>query len=216
MFSAGIQSRSLQQSVAMQRRQFWRTPTNRREQLAGTVHTHCSLILLNTRIPPPEFPSKVSSKLQRALQLQASRWGGIVNFAWTPSADSVSLPSTKPTAPEWETPNDERYSVTAFSTTNGTLELPEVGPHNLDDVVVKLREHASSGTTAHSTANSNAVTVSAKSDTVHIYVCTHGQRDCRCGETGGVVYDALREEVQRRSLQDLVKVGGVGHVGGHK
>ncbi|KAI0087243.1 Sucrase/ferredoxin-like-domain-containing protein [Irpex rosettiformis] len=220
MVLRGTPVRNLRTPLAVRRRHFWWTPVvQRSEQLAGTVHSHSSLILLNTRIPPLKFPSKIPSKLQRTLQLQASRWGGIVNFAWTP-ASGTSLPNTETTSPEWETPHDERYSATAFSSKNGTLEIPEVGPHNLDDVLVTLREHASAGPTVHSTTNSttnsNAKVVDAKSDTIHIYVCTHGQRDCRCGETGVAVYDALREEVQRRSLQDLVQVGGVGHVGGHK
>lgn len=51
---------------------------------------------------------------------------------------------------------------------------------------------------------------------VRVYVCTHGARDCRCGDLGGSFVQALREEVGRRKLEGTVKVGEVGHVGGHK
>lgn len=210
MSFAGVQLRTLRPQ-AVQRRYFWKTASAQREQLAGTVHSHNSLILLNTRIPPPSFPSKVSSKLQRSLQLHASRWGGIVNLAWMPGTP-VNNPNS--VEPEWETPSEESYSAIVFSTGNGTVEIPEVSTRNLEDVVVQLREHAAASSTAgpNTTAKANA----NSDEAVHIYVCTHGQRDCRCGETGGAVYDALHDEVRRRSLQDVVKVGGVGHVGGHK
>lgn len=51
---------------------------------------------------------------------------------------------------------------------------------------------------------------------LYIYVCTHAARDCRCGDTGGLVVEALRKEVGRRGLTSVVKLGETGHVGGHK
>ncbi|KAI0628520.1 hypothetical protein C8Q77DRAFT_1035683, partial [Trametes polyzona] len=52
---------------------------------------------------------------------------------------------------------------------------------------------------------------------LHLYVCTHGARDCRCGEGGGEVRRALRRELAKRGLgaEDVV-LGEVAHVGGHK
>lgn len=49
----------------------------------------------------------------------------------------------------------------------------------------------------------------------HIYVCTHGARDCRCGEVGGRLYEALQSEVRRRRLTD-VHICQIAHIGGHK
>jgi hypothetical protein len=57
---------------------------------------------------------------------------------------------------------------------------------------------------------------SAQDDIIDIYVCTHGARDCRCGETGGAVFRALKHEVDRLGVGGKVRVGEVGHVGGHK
>lgn len=60
---------------------------------------------------------------------------------------------------------------------------------------------------------------------IDIFICTHGQRDCRCGETGTAFADALRAEV--RKWQEAVKetessalipirIGELAHVGRHE
>jgi hypothetical protein len=49
-----------------------------------------------------------------------------------------------------------------------------------------------------------------------VLVCTHGTRDCRCGDTGGEVVRALRADIEKRGLQEKVSVREVAHVGGHK
>ena len=60
------------------------------------------------------------------------------------------------------------------------------------------------------------------SDDIHLYVCTHGARDCRCGDTGGAVARAIRAELNRRQQRNAsdpstrVKLAEVAHVGGHK
>lgn len=50
-----------------------------------------------------------------------------------------------------------------------------------------------------------------------IYVCSHGSRDCRCGDVGGALVDSLREEVQKQKIpKDKVRIWEVSHLGGHK
>lgn len=80
---------------------------------------------------------------------------------------------------------------------------------NVADVASTLQAHAQP---------SEEPTDAAERDDgkVYLYVCTHGERDCRCGETGGAVFAAVRKRVQELGLEESVKVGGVGHVGGHK
>lgn len=60
---------------------------------------------------------------------------------------------------------------------------------------------------------------------VLLLVCTHGSRDCRCGDTGGKLVRALQEELERRKKRWLgiqwlywsgVTIGEIAHVGGHK
>ncbi|CEQ41980.1 SPOSA6832_03762 [Sporobolomyces salmonicolor] len=57
----------------------------------------------------------------------------------------------------------------------------------------------------------------------HIFVCTHGSRDCRCGDLGEPLYQALLKEVSRRKLggelkdgEDGVRLARIAHIGGHK
>lgn len=56
-------------------------------------------------------------------------------------------------------------------------------------------------------------------DETHIYVCTHGTRDCRCGVAGVEVLDALQRTFAKENAQGKLKptkIFGVSHVGGHK
>ncbi|KAH9950727.1 Sucrase/ferredoxin-like-domain-containing protein [Amylocystis lapponica] len=168
--------------------------------LAGTVPHHQSYILLHTHRPPAEYPSKPKSPLQRALLLKTAQWGGIVNFSW--SEDQPVHPGFTGLGAESGEP--EKYSATLFSANGGQLGLPEVSLANLDAVERQLREYALRPREQERPAR------------LHLYVCTHGERDCRCGETGGEVHRALRAEVAKRGIGHRVMVGHVGHVGGHK
>ncbi|CDZ98030.1 Ferredoxin [Phaffia rhodozyma] len=51
---------------------------------------------------------------------------------------------------------------------------------------------------------------------IDIYICTHGSRDCRCGDVGGALVDALQVEIDRLDVSQRVNVWEVSHVGGHK
>jgi len=63
------------------------------------------------------------------------------------------------------------------------------------------------------------------SDGALVLVCTHGARDCRCGTSGGALFDALRRELELRrqnsreeddQIWERIRLGEVAHVGGHK
>ena len=160
--------------------------------LYGTVASHRSYIFLHSSIPPSKFPSRMSTPLQRALQLRASKWGGIVNFSWSEGGDHSA-----------DVPQD----ATAFSALGGRLELKNLVLEDVDSVDAVLREHAEG---LHQSR--------PHEDTeIHLYVCTHGQRDCRCGDMGGKVVSALKKEVKERGASTArVRIGEVGHVGGHQ
>lgn len=49
----------------------------------------------------------------------------------------------------------------------------------------------------------------------HVFVCTHGSRDDRCGRCGPPIVSALRRACQDADLDD-VTVRATSHVGGHK
>ncbi|KAG5644528.1 hypothetical protein DXG03_008270 [Asterophora parasitica] len=166
-----------------------------KKPLFGTVPSHRSYIFLHASEPPTAFPARVSTPLQRALQLQVTKWGGMVNFSWF--------------GPEHHSQTGNGTGVTAFSSLGGRLEIPELTLENVDAVAETLRRHASEGP---------GITAEEEPE-VHLYVCTHGARDCRCGDVGGAVVRALREEVARRVEADSggkasrVRVGEVAHGG---
>ncbi|KAF7324666.1 hypothetical protein MKEN_00508100 [Mycena kentingensis (nom. inval.)] len=156
--------------------------------LHATVAYHCAHIVLHGAPSPQTVPSRYSTELSRALQLKTTPWRGLVNFA----SDSVSNPSS-----------EDRCALTVFSALNGSLHVPQLTMDNLDEVAEQLHRHATVPT---------ALKVDEK---LYIYVCTHTARDCRCGETGGAVYRAMRAELDARQTANVV-LGEVTHVGQHQ
>jgi len=131
----------------------------------------------------------MTTPLQRALQLRASKWGGIVNFSWFEGGDHNA---------------DVSQEATAFSALGGRLELENLVLEDVDSVDAVLREHAEGLHPSRPDEDTE----------IHLYVCTHGERDCRCGDMGGKVVSALKKEIKERGAR--VRIREVGHVGGHQ
>ncbi|KDR79275.1 hypothetical protein GALMADRAFT_1230940 [Galerina marginata CBS 339.88] len=174
-----------------------RIPEYYEGRLEGTVPDHICYILLHVSRSPETFPSVYHTPVSREMHLRAKRWGGLVNFSWF--ADRLE-----------EGMHEHSQSATVFSPMGGKLEIPHISLENLDRVEEAIQSHLK-GPRTSSTAQD-----------MHIYVCTHGARDCRCGDRGREVYLALVEaaEKERATNPDGVatslKIGEVGHVGGHK
>lgn len=111
------------------------------------------------------------------------RWGGIVNLGWRQDQPIAEDP--------------ESFFATAYSASGGRIDIPRVGLDNVDEVSETLRLHAT---------QTRAIPQDKRVD---VYVCTHGSRDCRCGDTGGAVANALRAELKRRGPHAANRV----HVG---
>jgi hypothetical protein len=158
--------------------------------LYGTVPSHSSYVFLHSNDPPSSFPVKISTAIQRELQLRTMKLGTIVNSAWTGAPPNLS---------------GDKTAATVFSRLGGRLEIPEVSLENMNEVEARLKEHIQRQCFTPETH-----------EEAHLFVCTHGARDCRCGERGGLVARLLREEIERRKLGHRLKVREVGHVGGHK
>lgn len=159
--------------------------------LHGTVGEHRAYIFLHSSHPPSEFPPRMTTRVQRALQLKALKWGGIVNFAWTGHSPGDTQPAT------------------AFSILGGRLEIPHVSLENIDEINTLLSQHV------------EGPMEPGTSDETHLYVCTHGARDCRCGEHGSRLVQALRAEIDKLNASDhphagRVKIAECSHVGGHQ
>ncbi|KZT03600.1 uncharacterized protein LAESUDRAFT_610962, partial [Laetiporus sulphureus 93-53] len=174
--------------------------------ISGTVAPHRGYILLHTHRPPPEYPAKFKSPLFRELTRRTMKWGALVNFSWSP--DQAVHPDYSGMG-EHFTDGLEMYRATAFSILGHRLDVPEVSMANIDAVEQNLRLHVE--------AVESKYALISRDTQLHLYVCTHAQRDCRCGDTGGEVAHALRQEVQKREMSaKQVLVGEVGHVGQHK
>ncbi|KZP27415.1 hypothetical protein FIBSPDRAFT_730832 [Athelia psychrophila] len=187
MLAASLKRASLAQRTA----RFYASAAAEPQQITGTAPPHRFYVFLHTPQPPSEYDPKISSKMQRALLLNIVKLGGLVNFSW--SAEQPALRSSG---------DGEAYAATAF-TPSGRVDIPLLSMDTLDEVVQELKSRV------------DRPPPSVPEETTHLYVCTHGARDCRCGDMGGAVVRALREEVQRRKLSS-VKVAEVGHVGGHQ
>ena len=176
------------------------------ESIAGTVAYHETYAFLHTKVPPSSFPSNVPSKLQRELQLRARKSGCLINFAWIPEGRLKK--AEEPVAPEWEG-SEEVYKLSAFTRGfSGRIDIHKVSRENIQEVEQLLTSLSPS----HAPTLPEAISTSP----IQIYVCTHAARDCRCGDTGSAVFDAFAREIDRRRITHDVKVGCVGHVGGHK
>ncbi|KAK0186384.1 Sucrase/ferredoxin-like-domain-containing protein, partial [Armillaria mellea] len=165
--------------------------------MLGTMPPHLCYIFLQSPQPISRFPSRLMVPIQRALQLKVTKWGALVNWAFYGGPVSE---------------NFDEVSAKAFFANGRTLDISRLTMENLDMVEQQMRNCLSGNGTRATSVDSS----------VHLYVCTHGTRDCRCGTTGKDVADALRREISARAeadpkgLASCFTVGEVGHVGGHQ
>lgn len=179
----------------------------RASSLAGTVPLHKAYILLHGQHSPRAFPSRLESPLLIALRQRALRWSALVNVAWLPPNSSGHFPNPS----EEEADGTEAYNLLAFASNRRRLRIPSVSMDNFEDTCAQLNEYMERPSTGIVDPYG-----------LHLYVCTHGARDCRCGKWGSEVADALREEISKRRQADStgqysrIVTGEVGHVGGHQ
>lgn len=165
--------------------------------LLNSSPIHLCYVLLKSPIPISAMESRHSTAIQRALQLEVTRWGAVVNWAWYPDEPPSSTSAD--------------ISVKAFFTSGEQLDIPVLSEANVKEVADSLRAAKDAALEAA------PLSTSLKNRDVYLYVCTHGSRDCRCGTTGVDVATALRDQVQRRGVEaQRLKVAEVAHVGGHK
>lgn len=160
--------------------------------LAGTVPPHKSSLLLHHSLPPPAYPPKLASfsPLLTAVQLRSAAWELQANVAYLGPERSVDPLS------EYEPQLEADATLFDFAQRAG-YRLPRLSRGQLD---------------AHADLRGALQLDRAERDTsTYLLVCTHAQRDCRCGDTGGAVVAALRERAP-----PSLRVGELAHVGGHK
>lgn len=138
----------------------------------------------------------------KQLQLGAVKWGGVVNWIWDRARDASEQKNAEV--------GKESYRAIVFSK-YGRLEVPRVSLDNVDAIGEEIHQFARDG------LGNLEQEKTQPDETVHLLVCTHAARDCRCGVFGGALVQALREEVERvHNLKIKIKIGEVAHIGGHK
>ena len=134
--------------------------------------------------------------------------------------------------------------ITAFDGPLGTvLVFPDkvkykLNEYNMENVTAILEKHL---TSFHQTAeplptddndqsspppttsdnetktSSTLLLIGEKLHEDYIFVCSHAQRDRRCGYVGPILLEKLKEELSRRNASRFAfRVHGCSHIGGHK
>ncbi|PWN53567.1 Lipoate synthase [Violaceomyces palustris] len=208
--------------------------------LAGTspsYEVHLVVQPYQQHRPQSTWPSHLESvsPFMSELESRAKRGGSLEGFGISFSEGSSRDLGSKsqPQLRDWDpqtsrmmrpVPNsaaeEEQFIIYAYSSPG---KVVKVGPLSLRSLDEGLPFHE-----RVKEALKNSRIQSAKpspDDETHIYVCTHGARDCRCGVAGNAFLEALREEVRRNEASLIsngkpapkkVKVWPISHVGGHQ
>ncbi|KAG8990790.1 hypothetical protein FRB90_001626, partial [Tulasnella sp. 427] len=178
------------------------------DPLHGTTPEHDAWLVLHTSRPPSSWPPRIeaSSPLLRELKRKLSPLKGTVTFAYTPTNRPTNPEEVETEFEGWDEGRPEAYAATLYRAgSSEAVELARVdGQTDVRSLLV--------------TKPAERQTQTQTKDEVHFYVCTHGSRDCRCGDVGADVADTLREEVGKlpsSAARERVKVSEVAHVGGH-
>ncbi|KAG8892894.1 hypothetical protein FRC01_013896, partial [Tulasnella sp. 417] len=173
------------------------------DPLHGTTPEHDAWLVLHTTRPPSTWPPRIeaSSPLLRELKRKLTPFKGTVTFAYSPEGGKAQPTHDAETDFGWDEAGPEAYAATLYRAgSSECVDLPRVD----------------ASTDVRSLVNSTAGPPAAPpNDEVHFYVCTHGSRDCRCGDVGADVADTLREEVAKLPPSSRVRISEVAHVGGH-
>ena len=200
------------------------------EPLTGTLpHTDAHLVLHPAQYsrPPTTWPSHVESScaLLSELASRTREHGSLAGFRVNLSSGDAAL--AEPPSGAWDPsrstamrmpPNhaqeDEMFWLYAYTTSGRYVRWPEpISLRTLPSGTELRTQLQAMWSRAHDTLES------------HIYVCTHGMRDCRCGVAGTAVYDALQRAVTNHTAQcaqdgakpaRTIRVFPINHVGGHK
>lgn len=87
------------------------------------------------------------------------------------------------------------------------IRIPSLESEKISTIAKNINQSADSPITSEQ---------SRAQSQLQILVCTHGERDCRCGEKGGDFFKELTAEINKRGLTKVVDVYQVSHIGGHK
>ncbi|OCF36001.1 hypothetical protein I316_02496 [Kwoniella heveanensis BCC8398] len=175
-------------------------PPTHWEELPRSLAYRKALLLLSVPVPPSSWPShlEMASSLLATASAHLKSKGIAVNAIYDGSGQEAEFKK-----------DDEQYRARLFFPDGFTKEYKMFNMESISsEALLTDSQH-------HPADDLQAESVS-KQAVKEILVCTHGSRDCRCSDRGGPLVDALREEVERRSLRNKIKITEIAHVGGHK
>lgn len=197
--------------------------------LPGTApeyEAHLVLHPARERHPDTTWPSHIESvcPLVSELSSRARAGGSLAGFGISLSAGENDLPEAHPPwdahrdksmrAPPNQAAEDELFWLYAYGPGGKFVQWPTpLSLRTLPSGTVMRTELAALWEKA------------PEAREAHVYVCTHGMRDCRCGVVGTELVEALRAQVaqhaqlcasQGHEPAKRVRVLPISHVGGHK
>ncbi|KAG8712005.1 hypothetical protein FRC08_015158 [Ceratobasidium sp. 394] len=175
--------------------------------LSGSAPEHSFQLILQTPYPPRTWPPKLqdASPLLSEVSALLKQHGGLVNFAWAPSEPDSRTDNT-PTEVWQQTDKPESYRGTLYSLNKPPYTIPVVSKSSLPELSSIIPR-------ASQFFGALGAPTTHPQKSIDLYVCTHGARDCRCGDIGGEIVQVLRDRSAGRSD---IRVFEIGHVGGHK
>ncbi|GAA5962766.1 hypothetical protein JCM3765_001507 [Sporobolomyces pararoseus] len=131
---------------------------------------------------------------------------------WDPKRSKFDSPDSK------ESSQEEVYSATLYP---DFKHFPSFSISSLPSFEKAFDSLPSSGSPPSTSSP-------PKNPRTHIYVCTHGSRDCKCGDLGEKLYQSILSELKRRKLggelstsesggnDEGIRISRIAHIGGHK
>lgn len=211
------------QLVSTRRRQptslaYRRTFLSMASSIVGTAPQHSLYALLEHSKSPQTYEPKVNTPELMALMRAVRPSNGLANF-WHPVSSSAVAESE---GNGEHMPPKNAQSIRIYAAPRPGEIRPRVARLRLPSTALS----ASSLDAGNALGDLNSTLEPARAaDGALLLVCTHGQRDCRCGTHGGELFEALRSKLDRRRQQgsetdkklwETVEIGEVAHVGGHK
>ncbi|KAN0008534.1 hypothetical protein ACTFIU_009258 [Dictyostelium citrinum] len=169
-----------------------------RESPNNSISTYHRHFFICTGIPSEEWPAK----LYTATPLLESFQQVMKKYESNPRKNQIVNASDIPSA------NKDSLDVIIFPE---MVKLVGLTPSTMEKVLLYFQDN--------DTIDLSTFPMEIQVEQLNgkfIFICTHKQKDQRCGYCGPILVDQLKDQIKERSLEKEIQVFGTSHVGGHK